>query len=260
MHPRSRADWRACSAVSSNFKPNLISPSGKNMDQSSNRTASSAERVETVSEAVRGRRTIKLIGNVEQPLWFSPETVERYDAIVKQAVADAGLAPFHFDRKSDGLAEPWRAYLIWHDSCRQLASDFSTVFGEIKPGNRIPAMLSACGSVVIVNWIPESELTISDPGKRDQINREHLLAVGAFVQNLLLILEAAGCSTYWSSGGQLGSASFFERVAISPQEQLTAAVFVGYPDAQTDSLERLSGGQHPRRAPAERWSREIIWA
>ncbi len=230
------------------------------MDNDGKLNASINDSFATIAHIVRGRRTIKLLGNVEQPHWFSPDIVEQFDAIVKQAITDAGLAPFHFDRKSDGLAEPWRAYVLWHDICRQLAGDFSQIFRDIKPGNRIPALLSACGAVVIVNWIPETESTINDPAKRETVNREHLLAVGAFVQNLLLLVEAAGCTTYWSSGGQLGSSAFFERAAISPNEQITAAVYIGYPDPQTEPLERLSGGQHARRAPAQRWSREIVWA
>jgi nitroreductase len=212
-----------------------------------------------VSDVVRQRRTVKLLGNVEQPLWPDPGITREFDQVVKQAISDAGLAPFHFDRKVDGIAEPWRTYILWHDSCRQLAADFSNVFGDIKPGNRIPAMLSGCGAVVIVNWLPETDQSIVDSQKRESVNHEHLLAVGAYIQNLLLICEAAGCTTYWSSGGQLGSNTFFERVAIPNGEKIAGAIYIGYPEQQATTLERLGGGQHQRRSPSDRWCRELIW-
>lgn len=213
-----------------------------------------------VAQVIRARRTVKLLGQVDQPVRFDPQVTARFDQVVRNAIADAGLAPFHFDRKIDGVAEPWRTYVLWQDGCRGLAASFGQVFGEIKPGNRIPAMLSACGAVVLVNWIPETEQTFVDPDKRETTNREHLLAVGAYIQNLLLLFEAAGCSTYWSSGGQLGSRTFFDRVGIAAGEVLAGAIFVGYPDPQTVELERLGGGQHARRSPAERWSRDLIWS
>ena len=125
-------------------------------------------------------------------------------------------------------------------------------------------MLSACGSLVLVSWLPqfasaapgESAAALA-PEKRAQVDREHLAAAAAYVQNLLLLLTAAGLGTYWSSGGQLADHSVFEHMGIPHRGQLIAAVFVDYLNEQAPELERLPGKQRDRRDPQCRWIHEV---
>ncbi len=206
---------------------------------------------------LRRRKTTKILANVEQPARLPRETCDRYDAIVREALAAAGWAPFHFSRQWQGLSEPWRATILWQDACRTLAANFTHWFHDVKPGNKLPAMLSACGALVLVTVIPNHAEEIPDSTKLEQVNFEHTLAVGGMIQSLLIALEAAGLPTYWSSGGQLGSPESFRRLNIASQERLAGAVFVGYPVDDYASCEQLPGGNRSKRSPADQWTREF---
>ena len=175
-----------------------------------------------------------------------------------QSIADAGWAPFHFDRKVDGIAEPWRVYWMKTASCRHLSQHLAEWFSEMKPGNKMPALLAACGCVLIVTWIPQRPTLGEDPTKLLNVNEEHLAASAVLVQNVLLLLEAAGLRTYWSSGGLLKSPTAFDKLGIPQDQQMLACVFVDYAnDDETRSVEVAGGGQRERRSPALKWTSEI---
>ena len=125
----------------------------------------------------------------------------------------------------------------------------------MKPSNKIPKMLSACGALVLATWIPQFyDLDECKPAQT-ATDEEHLAAASAMVQNLLLMLTAHGMGTYWSSGGQLGSELCFDRLGIPRSERLLAAVFVEYPEMQDEPLERLPGKHRDRRSTG--WIREL---
>lgn len=220
---------------------------------------------DVVRQAIESRRTAKVLSAVDQPVIFQQVDSEYWDRMVKQAVTSAGLAPFHYVRGFEGVAEPWRAYFLDWQHCRQLSRTFSE-WADIKPSNKIPAMLSACGCLLLVTWIPqfrdkttatmETDDSQVTKTKQTQIDDEHLAATAAFVQNILTLVTAAGLGSYWSSGGELGSLSVFQRLEIKPPEKLLAALFIEYP--QTDAnLERISGKNHPLRSPAEQWFKDL---
>ncbi len=215
-----------------------------------------------VRQAVVERKTEKVMADTQSPLVYSDATRSRYDSRVEEAIAAAGLAPFHFERGVDGVPEPWRAYFLDCDACRQIAQKLGEWF-DLKPNNKIPAMLSACGGLVLVTWLPQfrggnpdTESTVPRE-KQLEIDDEHLAATAAFVQSLLLLLTADGLGTYWSSGGQLGSKELFARLGIAPSEKLLAAVFIEYPDGAGQTTERAAGKNRVLRSEFERWSRKI---
>lgn len=216
---------------------------------------------DVVLAAVRNRRTCKILADPAQPLDIPLEIADPWNRLVRQSIAAAGLAPFHYQRNHQGVVEPWRAYFLDWSSCRQLARKFPGWF-SLKPSNKIPSMLSACGSLILVTWIPqfregaESLQDVSNE-KQIEIDDEHLAAAAAMVQNILLLLTAAGLETYWSSGGELGSATCFGRLGIDSREKLLAAVFVGYPLSQETGLQRIEGKNHQLRSAVELWSRSL---
>lgn len=214
-----------------------------------------------VHRAVRNRRTCKILADPQQPLELPPEIARQWDPRVRQSISAAGLAPFHYQRNHQGVVEPWRAHFLDGASCRQLAQKLPVWF-SLKPSNKIPSMLSACGSLILVTWIPQfrdgSEPQQGVPrDKQLEIDDEHLAASAAFVQNILLLLTAAGLETYWSSGGELGSSGCFRRLGIDSREKLLAAIFVGYPLPKGSELQRIEGKNHSLRSPVELWSRNL---
>ncbi|MBB6430365.1 nitroreductase [Algisphaera agarilytica] len=123
----------------------------------------------------------------------------------------------------------------------------------MKPTNKIPPMMYGCGALVLVTWLPQAGDNPA-PAQR-AIDEEHIAATGAMVQNLLLLLTAHGMGTYWSSGGQLGSAKFLETIGAGSNEKLLAAVFIEYPETLNDDKPRKPGKHRDRRSDG--WIREV---
>ena len=211
--------------------------------------------LDIVRSVIRSRKTLKVLADSDRPINF--ESTTEQDDFVRQAVTDSGWAPFHYDRKLDQIAEPWRCHVLWHQACRSVARQMPSWFPDMKPTNKLPSMLSACGALALVTWLPASAEEITDTAKLNTVNEEHLAATSSMVQNLLLLCTAADYGSYWSSGGQFKTPLMFEKLGISPIEKLAAAVFIEYPQTQSKSLERLPGKNREKRSEARKWMREV---
>jgi hypothetical protein len=212
---------------------------------------------QAVQTVVRRRQTTKVMAPPDHPA-LDESLRAQGDTSVHHSIEIAGWAPFHFDRHVDGIAEPWRVYFLSQPICRTIARSFDEWFTDIKPGNKMPALLTACGCLVLVYWIPQTPAEIDDPIKLERNNEEHLAATAAYVENLLLLLEAAGLSTYWSSGGLLRTSAAHRRLGIPEHQRLLACIFVDYErDAAHRAVEVGAGGQRTRRSPASAWSRDV---
>lgn len=224
------------------------------------------EDLETVTRVVQQRRTFKVMGDVDAPVQIDSQTAKKNRAIVLESVKSADSAPFHYDRNCKGVPQPWRVKVLWHESCQKVAANFYQWFDDVKPGNKLPSMLSACGACVLVSWLPqfpnvstgtssaddEKSATVSK-SKQIQIDEEHLAAASAYVQNLMLLLTAANMGTYWSSGGQFRTAAMMDRLSMAPPRQLLAAVFVEFPETNLGDIQRVPGKLSGKRASAESW-------
>ena len=185
------------------------------------------------------------------------ETFGFIGPIVQQAIRDCGWAPFHYDRKSDGLAEPWRVYWIDNASCQRMAASVGEVVPNLKPGAKLPALLAGCGSLTLFTWLPQQAAAGAGASKLDRINREHLAATASAVQNFLLLLTAHDLPNYWSSGTLIAD-HYFEKLGIDPAEQLAAAVFVHYPEPDGE-FEIVGGKQRNNRSIDCQWLHELKW-
>ena len=212
---------------------------------------------EQLAAWIRQRKTTKVFGMTEQPVQLSQEMAQLHDSAVRRAIAAAGPAPFHFARNIEGIAEPWRVTALWWEACRGLAAELPSLCPDLKPGNKLPAILSACGASVLVHWLPATADEIADAAKREETNFEHLAAASAYVQNFLLLLTAAGLESYWASANLLDSPPVKSRLGIPAGRKLLGAIMIGYPLEGTSALERAGGGNHTKRSPAEAWSREL---
>ncbi len=208
-----------------------------------------------VDEVIKNRRTEKVLALENSSPLLKEAEIKHFDELVFQSVDVAGWAPFHYDRKKDGVAEPWRFTIFKASRCREIAEHFSEWFTDIKPNNKLPKMLNACGALVLVTWLPETEI---DNPKIGQVNEEHLAAAAAATQNLLLALESRGLGTYWSSGGQLGSPEFFQRFEMNPDGRLIAAIFVRYPGLLSESaMDVIAGKNRQKRSQWQNWTKVI---
>jgi len=182
---------------------------------------------QVLTRLIRNRQTVKVLADT--PREDSRDWLEQGDRWLMESIATAGWAPFHYARQVDGIAEPWRFYLVRQHVARQLASRIQAL-GELKAGSKLPRLLLGCSSLVLVTWIPEpkADREENDTKKWAVVNEEHFAASAAAVQNLLLLIEACGWDGYWSSGGALQNADVFRALGIADSERLLAAVFVSY--------------------------------
>jgi hypothetical protein len=213
---------------------------------------------EIVKQYVTGRITEKVIADVDDPIGYSPEILRTWDTFVLDAIAAAGMAPFHYNRGEDQIPEPWRVHFLDAPTCRQLSVEVGKWF-DLKPSHKIPGMLAGCGCLALINWLPqfrsrEQQNTETPPEKQIEVDDEHLAASAAMVQNLVILLTAAGLGTYWSSGGFLGDPLIFQRLGIGEKERLLAALFVEYPHGQGTVLERIRGKNRSLRSAMEKWT------
>lgn len=218
----------------------------------------SNELYSAVRAVIRRRKTVKVLGSIDQPLALDAENQRRCDAIVRECVADAGWAPFHFDRRVDNVAEPWRVHWLRQPACLQVARQLGKWFNDLKPGNKLPALLAACGCTVLVTWLPQVAGGAEEEQKIAGVNEEHLAATAAYVENLLLLLDAAGMGTYWSTGSLFKTEIGSQKLGIPAAERMIACVFVDYsPGDDLRAVELAPGGQREKRSPSTKWTREI---
>jgi nitroreductase len=209
----------------------------------------------SVAEVIRSRKTEKVLCDLEAAKPVSPEIARRNREIVLQAIKTAGWAPFHYPRNVAGVAEPWRAHVIWQEEAQRIALHLRD---SLQVTTKEPSLAAGCSAMLLVTWLPEFYTVQSQQLPREtQIARdeEHLAASAAMVQNLLLILTSHGMGTYWSSGGKLKGPEMFGFLGIPDNERLLAAVFVEYPEMMDDSKIRVSGKLRDSRSDS--WIREV---
>jgi len=210
-----------------------------------------------VSDVVQRRRTWKVLTDPAKPLELPLDLCAQWDPVVRNAVGLSGWAPFHYARNHAGMIEPWRFHIVYSKTCRKLSRHIPEWFDDVKPSNKLTSMLAACGALVIVNWLPQFDEQQATE-KQVQVNEEHLAATSAAVQNLLLLLTAAGLGTYWSSGGFFREPVMAGKLGMDVAEKLIAAVFIDYlPDHPDPAIERIAGKHGTCRSVDLNWVHEV---
>ena len=212
---------------------------------------------DVVRRVVRSRKTAKVLADPDRPVDFDEATRARLDPLVREAILEAGWAPFHYNRAHGGLAEPWRVHLLFQKDCRKVAECLEGWSGDLAPVGKLPSMFAACGAAALITWVPQFRTggPGAESGKQQAVDDEHLAASASLVQNALLLLTAAGFGTYWSSGGAaLREPGIAARLGIDAQESLLALLFVDYPGSPAD-LSRKPGKNRDLRSDG--WLREV---
>ena len=214
-----------------------------------------------VEHVIRQRRTEKVLCHaLDKRTPVPPAIAEKHRQAVLDSIKAAGMAPFHYPRNEDGIAEPWRAHILWENDTLNAAQ---YMLDHVEGAKGAPALIAGCSVLLLVTWLPRYYTTTSDassgsPSPKQiefEIDEEHLAAASAMVQNLLLMLTAHGMGNYWSSGGQLREKTMFDYLGIPTSERLLAAVFIEYPEMMDDAKERKPGKQREKRSDA--WIRSI---
>ena len=213
---------------------------------------------EILQQTIRDRKTTKVLapgGKIDE---FPVESLAHGHRLLAECLETAGWAPFHYDRGIDGIAEPWRFYVLHSEVCRQLAGRLGDII-ELKPTSKIPALLKGCCAAVFVTWIPQKNPKDSqiDSNKLAKINEEHLAAASSATQNLLLLAESLKWHSYWSSGGPLGDQATFELLGIDAGQKLLGIVFLNYFSEPGEKFEKIGGKLRNKRSVAAKWCLEI---
>lgn len=207
-------------------------------------------------EALKSRRTAKVLGSVDAPEKSSDVKRDQIDDLLLAA----GNAPFHYpcDRAHLGAMSspvPWRACKLDKSACLAL---MNKLVAEENP-TKIPNMLAAADYLIQVTWLPDvgTILPVSKDKNAPQFhgtlrNMEHIAAASAFVQSLLLAAGDAGFATYWSSGGALRSSEIFNHMGIAETEILLGSVFL-FP-SETQNSEIKPGSWSDKRGGVADWS------
>ncbi|MEO1496278.1 MAG: nitroreductase family protein [Planctomycetota bacterium] len=225
-----------------------------------------ADLAAVVETVIRRRKTEKVLADVDAAHGVAADAAVEAERkqTVRDAVLTAGWAPFHYPRNVEGLAEPWRAHVLWREDAHRLARYLRD---DLQTTTKAPNLAAGCDALVLVTWLPEAiaEADASLPGagagpnaasdKQRRRDEEHLAATAAMVQNLLLLLTAHGMGTYWSSGGKLGEPAVFDHLGIAAGERLLAAVFVEYRPDESSAKQRVAGKLRDKRGDG--WIREV---
>lgn len=216
---------------------------------------------QAVEQVIRRRRTEKVLClDLDQHTAVPADVAQKHRPTVLECLKAAGWAPFHYPRNEGGMAEPWRAHVLWEGDTLKAAQ---YMLDKVEGVKGEPALVAGCSVMILVTWLPRYYVRPSEAGSLQpssepsefEIDEEHLAAASAMVQNLLLMLTAHGMGNYWSSGGKLRGKQMFDHFGIPTTERLLAAVFVEYPEMMDDSKQRKPGKLRDKRSDA--WLREI---
>ncbi|MAW59571.1 MAG: hypothetical protein CMJ94_01905 [Planctomycetes bacterium] len=191
--------------------------------------------VRAVDAAIRERRTRKVLAG-------AGEDPQAFEAALRSALEQAGMAPFHFAREEQ-VPEPWRFRVFVGEGLKQVHRALDEA--EILYG-KLPAIFDGAGAVVQASWLPEG---------RPERDWEHLAAAAAAAQNFLLAMHARGYGSYWCSAPILGQAAAARIFGQAEGESYLGTLFFGAPLSPEDEAERgFIGKMHARRTPAAAWS------
>lgn len=199
-------------------------------------------RIDTI---IRKRRTWKVIGSPTHPL-----PAEDHLPLVREVLEVAGFAPYHHAIKG-GIPQPWRVHILDAAACRALVGPL----GEDPEAGKYPGMLASADALLMINWVPEGAFKHGRKPtfKGSFVNMEHIAAVSAFIQNVLLAATDRGFETYWSSGGLLAERKWAKKLGIPKSELLLGAVFLFPGDAPGG----VPGKHRDKHAPIDAWSRQV---
>lgn len=213
-----------------------------------------------VDQAIANRQTRKILA--DEPTYQSIP-----DQVIDDLVHAAAHAPFHYpattahrQRLADDAPEPWRFYILSHETCLALRQHLL----DNDDMSKVPNMLAAAGTLIQATWCPNAppddfELSAEKRFYPSDTNMEHIAATAAAIQNLLVAATARNISSYWSSGGPLRHQPVFELLGIPSDEILLGSIFLSdmNPADAADQLQVIPGKMREKKSSTRSWCRHI---
>ncbi|MBI5974099.1 nitroreductase family protein [Staphylococcus canis] len=156
-----------------------------------------------LQEAIETRRSIK---NFKRDMVID-------EAAVKSAIETAADAPNH------GMREPWRVVFVPKDKLGDMSRDISKYAfprEKDKQQSHYDAVTNLGGFLAIIMKC--------DARQREE--NENYLAVGAFAQNLLLLLHDRGIGSCWKTPQYIFNPKVRKVFGVEPDERLVGFIYL----------------------------------
>jgi len=199
-----------------------------------------------VDALLRARRTRKLLDGARLPgAEPGPAARAEFDRFLREAIAAAGWAPFHY-AASDSVPEPWRFTVLDRGALDAAMAQFP----QLQVG-KLPQLLAGAGALVQVAYLAEAAPELAG---RDA---EHHSAAAAAAMALLIACEARGLGSYWCTAQVLNDPALRVWAGMEERERWLGGLFLGLPLApEREAREGFPGKQRARRtAPEAGWMR-----
>ncbi len=200
--------------------------------------------VNLVEQAIRNRKTLKVLSEKQYPFSLAEEVVEAL-------LESASWAPFHRPAAKQHCDSDLCSKVPWR-FCRKLRQQLL----DLGDTTKIPAMLLSATNLIQVTWLPNPSKVESDQLYEPTLeNMEHIAAASSAIQNLLVAATAREIQTYWSSGGGLRKPATMELLGIPEREILLGSIFLFGPI--TKFSKSAPGKLRDQRGDLRSWSKWV---
>lgn len=191
------------------------------LDTITNTTNDSAQ-IETI---IKNRRSIK-------PQDYNGKIID--SAIIDRLVEAANWAPTH------GLTEPWRFVIFDGGGIKRFCQDHADLY----KANTDPENFMQASYDKLKNQGDQASHIIAVFNKRGPkpniAELEEICATAAAVQNILLMAESLGISSFWSTGGQTLKPAMKQYFQLKEEDQMIGLIYLGYTDQEPQKGRRLT--------------------
>jgi len=159
-----------------------------------------------------------------------PDPVPR--EIIERLLAAGAQAPNHYK------VRPWRFVVLTGAARRRLGDVMAASFGERYPdlppeALEKPRSTPLQAPVVIV-------VGVDKPAETKVLEVENISAASAAIENILLAAQAEGLGAKWRTGEWARDPKVKQFLGFAPDQHIVGFVYVGYPDFESEPVQRPS--------------------
>lgn len=219
--------------------------------------------MKSIDRIIKERKTQKVLA--EKP-WTSNLSPTELEALASDLFELASCAPYHYrahenymEQKELNSCLPYRFYALDTKKCRETVDFISE--NDIKCG-KIKNLLLSADLLFIVTWLPEPNETNTDGVRHVSFegnlkNMEHIAAVSAAIQNVLLGATARNISSYWSTGGKLRDGAVRDYLEIPKDEIVMGTIFLFPQNLEERDARIIPGALRDEGKEKNSWSKWV---